>query len=144
NTSQQRTTRAPALRACETVASVEPESITTTSSTRVPNNGTTDATTAYTVSASFSAGSTTDTVCSPLAVTSSSLDHRGSCHVQRANQDSDSAFTPVDRATRADHAPISPTWCGAATIGTHRTTRRHHVRTTTGHGSTPGRCAFIA
>ena len=80
------TTRAPAARARASVSSVEPESSTINSSTSppigaVPNIGVIVSRTAATVSASLSAGSTTEMVRPALAATSSAIVQVGRCQL---------------------------------------------------------------
>ncbi len=81
------TTRAPAARARAAVSSVEPESSTINSSTSLPNIdvspsiGVMVLMTAATVSASLSAGSTTEMVRPALAATSSAIVHVGRCQL---------------------------------------------------------------
>ena len=75
------TTRAPAARARASVSSVEPESSTINSSTSSPSIGVMVLMTAATVSASLSAGSTTEMVRPALAATSSAIVHVGRCQL---------------------------------------------------------------
>jgi hypothetical protein len=75
------------------VASVDPESTTTISSTSVPSRGRTAATTPPTVASSSSAGRTTDTVRPARAAVSSAAVHVGRVHVRRGSHRSVASLT---------------------------------------------------
>ena len=117
-TASRATTRAPGGARPHAVASVEPESTTTSSSTSVPSSGRTAATTPPTVASSFSAGSTTDTVRAPLAAIRSSASTAG-------------APTSVGRTSPRPRASRCAATC---VIGPGPLTPRHVT-------PAPGRCA---
>ena len=100
-------TRAPAARARAAVSSVDPESSTISSSTRPPSIGVMVPMTAAMVSASFSAGSTTEMVRPRLAAVSSATVQVGRCQLCPASQASPGPPEPALMPTPARSATVA-------------------------------------